>query len=154
MERPKYGSWLAVVGVRGESDALALQAHAALLGCIEQRSYGRPFAECFTLDASKHGTVRTRVVPMSDQETARLSWEGFTPEQADLLDDLDVCGNNEWDRIAYTETRLPTLLYDLAETGLTLAQVKAAMASIGYGKNALHQLDRWDSKRRTGKFGR
>ena len=144
MERPKYGSWLAVVGVRGESDALALQAHAALLGCIEQRSYGRPFAECFTLDASKHGTVRTRVVPMSDQETARLSWEGFTPEQADLLDD----------RIAYTETRLPTLLYDLAETGLTLAQVKAAMASIGYGKNALHQLDRWDSKRRTGKFGR
>jgi hypothetical protein len=49
---------------------------------------------------------------------------------------------------------MPSLLRDLARAGLSLAQIKAAMASIGYGKTALHQLDRWESKRTTGKFGR
>jgi hypothetical protein len=43
---------------------------------------------------------------------------------------------------------------DLEQAGLPLVQVKEAMASIGYGKHALHELDRWESKRTTGKFGR
>jgi hypothetical protein len=49
---------------------------------------------------------------------------------------------------------MPKLLGDLEQAGLPLAQVKEAMASIGYGKQALHELDRWESKRTTGKFGR
>lgn len=36
-----------------------------------------------------------------------------------------------------------TLLGDLEQAGLPLLQVKEAMASIGYGKHALHELDRW-----------
>jgi hypothetical protein len=35
-----------------------------------------------------------------------------------------------------------------------MEQVKAAMASIGYSRNAIRQLERWESKRTTGKFGR
>lgn len=49
---------------------------------------------------------------------------------------------------------MPILLGDLQRAGLSLVQVKEAMASIGYGNEALHQLDRWESKRTTGKFGR
>lgn len=49
---------------------------------------------------------------------------------------------------------MPGLLGDLGHAGPSLAQVKEAMASIGYGKVALHELDRWESKRLTGKFGR
>ena len=48
---------------------------------------------------------------------------------------------------------MPKLLGDLEQAGLPLVQVKEAMASIGYGKQALHELDRWESKRTTGKFG-
>ena len=49
---------------------------------------------------------------------------------------------------------MPKLLGDLEQAGLPLVQVKQAMASICYGKQALHELDRWESKRTTGKFGR
>lgn len=49
---------------------------------------------------------------------------------------------------------MPALLGEFAQAGLPLAQVKEAMASIGYGEQALHQLERWESKRITGKFGR
>jgi hypothetical protein len=42
----------------------------------------------------------------------------------------------------------------LAPAGLSLAQVKEAMASIGYSKQALHELEWWESKRTTGRFGR
>jgi hypothetical protein len=83
-----------------------------------------------------------------------FSWQGFTQEQADLLDRLDFYGNNGWARNPQAETMVPSLLGDLAEAGLSLAQVKEAMESIGYSKNALHQLERWESKRTTGKFGR
>jgi hypothetical protein len=85
-----------------------------------------------------------------------ISWqeEGFTQNQAELLDRLDFYGNNGWSRNGQTEAIMPILLGDLEHVGLTLAQVKEAMASIGYGKHALHQLDRWGSKRTTGRFGR
>jgi len=49
---------------------------------------------------------------------------------------------------------MPRLLGDIEEAGLPLARAKEAMRSIGYGKQALHQSDRWESKRTTGKFGR
>jgi hypothetical protein len=44
---------------------------------------------------------------------------------------------------------MPKLSGDLAQAGLPLAQVKEAMASIGYGKHAIHELDLWESKRTT-----
>jgi hypothetical protein len=85
-----------------------------------------------------------------------VSWQGqgFTQKQAELLDRLDFYGNNGWGRNSQIEVLMPTLLGDLEQAGLPLVQVKEAMASIGYGKHALHQLDRWESKRTTGKFGR
>jgi len=49
---------------------------------------------------------------------------------------------------------MPKLLGDFEAAGLSLTQIKEAMESIGYSKRALHQLDRWESKRTTGKFGR
>ncbi|GAA4710832.1 hypothetical protein Prum_091480 [Phytohabitans rumicis] len=45
-------------------------------------------------------------------------------------------------------------LQDFADSGVALAQIKEAMYQIGYNKHALHQLDRWESKRTTGRFGR
>ena len=83
-----------------------------------------------------------------------VSWLGFTKRQAELLDFLDHLGNNGWARNSQTEALMPKLLGDLEQAGLPLVQVKEAMASIGYGKQALHELDRWESKRITGKFGR
>jgi hypothetical protein len=74
-------------------------------------------------------------------------------EQSELLDRLDFYGNNGWARNGQTETLMPLLLGDLEQVGLPLAQAKEAMASIGYDNRALHQLDRWESKRTTGKFG-
>ena len=84
-----------------------------------------------------------------------VSWLGFTKRQAELLDFLDHLGNNGWARNSQTEALMPKLLDDPSgQAGLPLVQVKEAMASIGYGKQALHELDRWESKRTTGKFGR
>ena len=82
-----------------------------------------------------------------------VSWLGFTKRQAELLDFLDHLGNNGWARNSQTEALMPKLLGDLEQAGLPLVQVKEAMASIGYGKQALHELDRWESKRTTGKLG-
>lgn len=85
-----------------------------------------------------------------------ITWQGqgFTREQSDLLDLLDLYGNDGWDRNPQTEVIMPKLLGDFEEIDLPLARVKEAMEGIGYGKQALHQLDRWESKRTTGKFGR
>ena len=81
-------------------------------------------------------------------------WTGFTSEQAELLNRLDFYGNNDWSRNPQSEVVLPNLLKQLHDAGLPLDEVKEAMASIGYGKEALHELDRWESKRTTGRFGR
>lgn len=81
-------------------------------------------------------------------------WVGYTPEQATLLNTLDTVGNNAWTRDSYSEGRMPGLLRQLHESGLPIEKVKEAMRSIGYEKNALHMLDRWESKITTGKFGR
>ncbi len=83
-----------------------------------------------------------------------LAWLGFSKEQSELLDFIDFVGNNGWDRNGQTETLMPNVLREVQEAGLTVEQVKDAMRSIGYGEQALHMLDRWESKRTTGKFGR
>ena len=81
-------------------------------------------------------------------------WQGFTQEQAELLDFLDHLGNNGWARNGQSEAIMPKLLGDLSGARLTVDRIKDAMASIGYSDDALHQLDRWESKRTTGRFGR
>ncbi len=83
-----------------------------------------------------------------------FEWLGFTDEQIGLLNFLDHLGNNGWDRNGQTEEVMPRLLAQVEEAGLTLAQVKEAMRSIGYHRDDLHQLDRWEAKRTTGRFGR
>lgn len=80
-------------------------------------------------------------------------WEGFTDEEAKLLNFLDHLGNNGWARNSQTEALMPTVLGNCNAAGLRLPRIKEAMASIGYDKDDLHQLDRWESKRTTGKFG-
>jgi len=88
------------------------------------------------------------------RKSKNLEWVGFTGEQQSLLDFLDHLGNNGWARNSQSEALMPRVLADCAEAGLTLDDVTTAMASIGYGPDALHQLHRWESKRTTGKFGR
>jgi len=83
-----------------------------------------------------------------------FTWLGFTKEQVGLLSFLDHLGNNAWDRNGQTEGLMPGLLGRFEQAGVSLAQIKEAMAAIGYSKDALHQLDRWESKRTTGRFGR
>lgn len=82
------------------------------------------------------------------------TWQGFTQEQARLLDFLDHLGNNGWARNPQSEEILPMLMGDFLDAGLDVNHVKEAMRSIGYDKEDLHQLDRWESKRVTGRFGR
>lgn len=82
-----------------------------------------------------------------------VAWVGFTPEQTRLLDFLDHLGNNGWARNGQADEVMPTLLDDCEAVELTLDEIKVAMASVGYGAQALHQLDRWESKRTTRRFG-
>jgi len=49
---------------------------------------------------------------------------------------------------------MPRLLERPAAADLSLARIKEAMAAVGHSRNELQQLDRWESKRTTGKFGR
>jgi hypothetical protein len=85
-----------------------------------------------------------------------VSWQeqGFTQQQADLLDRIDFYGNNGWSRNSQAEALMPVLLSEAEQAGLSLVRVQEAMASIGYSDAALHQLDRWESRRTTGRFGR
>jgi hypothetical protein len=46
------------------------------------------------------------------------------------------------------------MLAECEAAALTIEQIRSAMASVGYDSIALHQLDRWASKRTTGRFGR
>ena len=62
--------------------------------------------------------------------------------------------NNGWDRNGQTDGMMPKVLEDCWAAGLTMQQVQQAMGSTGYSRQALHQLDRWESKRTTGKFGK
>ena len=85
---------------------------------------------------------------------ANIKWIGFTPEQVKMLEFLDHLGNNGWARNSQTEVVMPKLMQEFADAEVELVRVKEAMAAIGYGRHALHELDRWESKRTTGRFGR
>ena len=85
---------------------------------------------------------------------ADLSWIGFSKEQHDLLKTLHFIGNNGWDRNGQTDDMMPRLLERAAAENLSLARIKQAMSAVGHSREELHQLDRWESKRTTGKFGR
>lgn len=83
-----------------------------------------------------------------------FTWIGFTPEQVERLEFLDYIGNNGWARNSQSEALMPGILQEFADEGVEIGRIKEAMAAIGYGKHALHELDRWESKRTTGRFGR
>jgi hypothetical protein len=88
------------------------------------------------------------------QRPADFTWNGFTPEQVELLAFLDHLGNNGWARNSQTDVAMPKLMQQFADSGVGLVRIKEAMAEIGYDKHGLHQLDRWESRRTTGRFGR
>ena len=81
-------------------------------------------------------------------------WVGFTLEESKLLDRFDFYGNNAWTRTSQAAHIMPKLLSEAAEIGLAVSVVVEAMQSIGYRREATHQIERWESKRTTGKFGR
>lgn len=83
-----------------------------------------------------------------------FEWIGFTKEQRDLLDDIDFYGNNGWDRNGQSEILMPKIMKEAADLDLTVAQIREAMEQIGYSPRSTHQLQRWENKRLTGKFGR
>lgn len=88
------------------------------------------------------------------KKPANFQWIGFTDEQIQQLDFFDHIGNNGWARNSQTEALMQRRLAAWAAEGLTLRQLQDAMAAIGYDKDNLHMLARWESKRTTGKFGR
>jgi hypothetical protein len=45
---------------------------------------------------------------------------------------------------------MPNLLGKLHDLGVPIERVKEAMASIGCERHALHELEKWESKRTTG----
>lgn len=71
-----------------------------------------------------------------------VSWLGFSTAQTELRDFLDHVGNNGWARNSQTEALMPGLLGDLEQSGLPLVRVKEEMMSLGYGKDARHEIDR------------
>ncbi|PPB48380.1 hypothetical protein C4K88_11515 [Arthrobacter pityocampae] len=83
-----------------------------------------------------------------------FEWVGFTDDQAKLLDRTDHLGNNGWDSNGQTDELMPKHLARCAEAGLSIGQIVEAMQRIGYDKRTMHQLERWEGKRLTGKFGR
>ncbi|MEU4455271.1 hypothetical protein AB0F44_28335 [Nocardioides sp. NPDC023903] len=83
-----------------------------------------------------------------------FTWIGFTAEQVKQLDFLDFIGNNGWARNSQTDALMPGILQEFADEGIGIERIKQAMAAIGYERAALHELDRWESKRTTGRFGK
>jgi len=81
-------------------------------------------------------------------------WIGFTKDQHDLLVSLHLIGNNGWDRNGQTDAMMPVVLERAVTQDLSLARIEEAMLAVGHSRQVLHQLDRWESKRTTGKFGR
>jgi hypothetical protein len=93
-------------------------------------------------------------LPKMAKKPSNFQWVGFDAEQLGQLDFIDFLGNNGWSRNGQTDAIMTGVLSDCAAIGLNISQIKQAMQAIGYGPHALHQLDRWESKRTTGKFGR
>lgn len=88
------------------------------------------------------------------RKPSNVSWLGFDDQQRRILDTLDQIGNNGWDSNGQTDEMMPALLARAAASDLPLHRIKEAMGSVGYTRADLHQLDRWESKRLTGRFGK
>ncbi|GAA5153796.1 hypothetical protein GCM10023340_36360 [Nocardioides marinquilinus] len=88
------------------------------------------------------------------RKPSNFQWLGFTDEQIKMLDFFDFIGNNGWARNSQSDALMPGLLKDWAEEGRTLEELQQAMQAIGYDRDDMRQLARWESKRTTGKFGR
>lgn len=88
------------------------------------------------------------------QKPPNFQWLGFTDEQIELLDFTDFIGNNGWARNSQTEEVMPQHLSECADANLSIDQIIEAMKSIGYPRDDLHMLRRWELKRTTGKFGK
>jgi hypothetical protein len=80
-------------------------------------------------------------------------WLGSPRSKQDCSTSSGLVGHNEWKRNGQAEELVPQLLAHALKIGLTLAQVKEAMRTVGYNPNALDNLDRWESKRTTGTCG-
>ena len=63
----------------------------------------------------------------------------------DLLGTLHTIGNNGWGRNGQTDEMMPRLLDRAAAEELSLARINETMSAAGNTRNALHQLDRWES---------
>lgn len=88
------------------------------------------------------------------QKPHNFQWLGFTGEQLELLDFIDFLGNNGWDRNSQTDALMPNTLAECEAAGLTIRHITRAMMDIGYDRRTVHQLERWESKRLSGRFGR
>lgn len=82
-----------------------------------------------------------------------VSWLVFNDAQAKLLDRIDFHGNNGWARNSQSDALMPIILTEVTHADMTIEQVTHAMSSIGYSWMALRRLERWESKRLTGRFG-
>ena len=99
-----------------------------------------------------HGRARGRGTRA--HEGANLQWIDFPDDQVNLLDFIDLLGNNGGVRNGHCDALMPKVLADVEASGMTIAQVKDAMKSIGHSQDAIHQRDRGASKPTTGKFGK
>ena len=81
-------------------------------------------------------------------------WLEYSKEQNYLLEQIDFYGNNGWDSNGQADTLMPILMGKCRDAGLTVRQIRDAMELIGYDHRTTHQLQRWENKRTTGKFGR
>jgi hypothetical protein len=88
------------------------------------------------------------------RKPSNFQWLGFSHEQTEELDFIDFLGNNGWARNSQTDEIMVSVLDDCARLGLPIDDIVGAMAAIGYHREALRQLRRWESKRVTGRFGR
>ena len=70
------------------------------------------------------------------------AWFGFTCAQGEFLDFLDHLGNNAWDRNSQADEIMPKMIREAQDLALSMSDVKRAMESIGYERDALRQLDR------------
>ncbi|GHE81068.1 hypothetical protein GCM10017786_09210 [Amycolatopsis deserti] len=81
---------------------------------------------------------------------ALTRWYGAPPGRR--VDRSDPGGGPGVDGVRPADRPPPEVPFH--EAGLGLELIRKAMAALGYDNVDLHQLDRWESKRTTDKFGR
>lgn len=84
------------------------------------------------------------------RKPSEFEWSDVTEVQRSLLNQLDFLGGSAWHRTRETEKLIPGILRRLGDAGLTFDEIKHRMRSIGYSRNALRQLELWQSTRGAG----